>query len=91
MHPDLLILLGGGLTLFAMGLGGYRTLRYLNQKVRSLEASAGGAAVLSELDELQARVHELEGERERLLELEERIGFTERLLADRDSPRELKG
>lgn len=90
MHPDVLILLGGGLTLFAMGLGGYRTLRYLKQKVRSLEGSAGGAAVLSELDELRARVHELEGERERLLELEERIDFTERLLAKRDSPSELK-
>lgn len=90
MHPDVLILLGGGLTLFAMGLGGYRTLRYLKQKVRSLEGSAGGAAVLSELDELRARVHELEGERERLLDLEERIDFTERLLAKRDSRREVK-
>ena len=37
------------------------------------------AEILAELDDLRSRVHELEGGR--LLELEERIDFAERLLA----------
>ncbi|HEU4827665.1 MAG TPA: hypothetical protein VFT04_00585 [Gemmatimonadales bacterium] len=39
-----------------------------------------GAEVLMELDELRARVGELEADRVRLVEVEERLDFAERLL-----------
>jgi Tfp pilus assembly protein PilO len=37
----------------------------------------------AQVEMLEARVHQLEGERDRLLELEERVDFAERLLARR--------
>ena len=37
----------------------------------------------AQVETLEARVHQLEAERERLLELEERVDFAERLLAQR--------
>lgn len=40
-----------------------------------------GAEVLMEIDDLRARVGELEADRGRLVEVEERLDFAERLLA----------
>ncbi len=41
------------------------------------------AALQAEVDELRARVHELEGGQARILELEERLDFTERIIAQK--------
>lgn len=79
MDPDLLNFVGVVLTLGSVGIGGYAAIRILNAKLRKLDDRAPGAEILAELDDLRSRVHELEGGR--LLELEERIDFAERLLA----------
>ncbi len=50
---------------------------------RRIEGSAGGAGP-AEVEELRARVQELEAREMRLVELEERLDFTERLLARQD-------
>lgn len=47
-------------------------------------------ALLEELDHLRARVVDLEAMQNRMGELEERVDFTERLLAQKSEPRELK-
>lgn len=48
---------------------------------RRLERRASGDAGLGDtVTDLQARVHELEQQQSRMLELEERLDFTERLL-----------
>jgi len=51
----------------------------------------GGATsdVAHELDELRQRVADLEAERARLLELEDRVDFAERMLAQRDAAPQL--
>ena len=79
MDADFLNFVGVVLTLGTIGLGGYAAIRMLNMKFRKLEDRVPGAEILAELDDLRSRVHELEGGR--LLELEERIDFAERLLA----------
>jgi hypothetical protein len=45
------------------------------------------AALQAEVDELRARVHELEGTQSRLLDLEERLDFTERILTQKEPAR----
>ncbi len=55
---------------------------------RRLEGKVGpGGAVMAELEDLRARVRELEGTQGRLLELEERLDFTERILTQKDAAR----
>ncbi len=62
------------LTVFpALGKG---LTRYFERRV-----PAGESAILAEVEELRARVAVLEGDRERIVELEERLDFAERLLA----------
>jgi hypothetical protein len=46
-----------------------------------MEYREPGAELIAELEELRARVQELEGERTRVAELEERVEFAERILA----------
>lgn len=48
---------------------------------RRLEGRQADPTLRGEIDELRARVHELEGQQLRMAELEERLDFTERLLA----------
>lgn len=81
MDSDFLTFIGVVLTFATIGLGGYAAIRMLNVKLRRFEDRAPSAGSLAELDDLRSRVQELEGERERLLELEERVDFAERLLA----------
>lgn len=50
---------------------------------RRLEGRQRDPAVLAELDQLRQRVQDLEGVQGRVLELEERLDFAERLLAQR--------
>lgn len=49
------------------------------------------AAIQEELEQLRARVAELEGVPERVTELEERVDFSERLLARQREPEQLSG
>lgn len=48
-------------------------------------------ALLEELDHLRARMGDLEAMQGRMAELEERVDFTERLLAQKSESRELRG
>ena len=74
----------------AMGGAGaliYGAVALIGVGVKRLERSApDGAALAGELAELRERVAEGEGLRERVLELEERLDFAERLLAQRNEP-----
>ncbi len=55
---------------------------------RRLEGKgAQSAALQAEVDELRGRVHELEGTQSRLLDLEERLDFTERILTQKEPAR----
>ncbi len=47
---------------------------------RAARRGGPGAEVLTEIDDLRIRVGELEADRSRLLEVEERLDFAERLL-----------
>ncbi len=85
-----LIMMGPGETMSLIGvvLGvsflGSRLLTPVMQGWgRRLGGPEGGAdpALRVEVEELRARVQELEGQQARMYELEERLDFTERLLA----------
>lgn len=65
--------------LFAGGLGAVLLRGLWRWIERGTAATPGG-----DLEELKARVAELEAERGRVAELEERVDFAERLLADRE-------
>ena len=55
---------------------------------RRLEGKGGaGAALQAEVEELRARVHELEVSQGRILDLEERLDFTERILTQKEPAR----
>lgn len=56
-----------------------------------LKANPRPRSTAAELDELTARVAELEAERGHLVELEERVDFAERLLAAQQAPERLGG
>lgn len=57
---------------------------------RRLEGgAAAGAAVTGELNELRSRVQELEVQQARMLELEDRLDFAERMLAKQRDPARL--
>jgi prefoldin subunit 5 len=55
---------------------------------RRLEGKGTASAALqAEVEELRARVHELEASQGRLFELEERLDFTERILTQKEPAR----
>ena len=72
-----------------VGLGGYTAIRLLNILFGRLEKKAP-AGLAGELDDLRARIEELEAERARIVELEERVDFTERVLAGDGQGRNLE-
>jgi len=74
------LVLGAGAVLILRGPVG-RAL------ARRLEGTSGAAAELAaRVEELESRVAELEQDRTRTAELEERLDFAERLLARQDQP-----
>ena len=89
MDPDVLSFMAVMASLATVGLGGYTAIRVVNIVLRRLEGK-GGSALDGELDELRARVEQLEAERAHLLELEERVDFTERVLAGDGQGRRLE-
>ncbi|MBL8978076.1 MAG: hypothetical protein JNM53_06685 [Gemmatimonadetes bacterium] len=58
---------------------------------RRLEGSAGTAALRQELGEVYARLDELQQGQERIAELEGRLDFAERLLAQQREPERIPG
>ena len=71
--------LGVAGTFLFVGIAGYTGVRLVNVWVRRLMGSERDENLSAEMEELRARVHELESVR--IMELEERVDFTERLLA----------
>ena len=68
-------------TLGGTGVLIYFGIRMANIFTARIERRGGPAPeVLGELDDLRARVIDLEGDRTRLIEVEERLDFAERLL-----------
>jgi Tfp pilus assembly protein PilO len=57
---------------------------------RRLEGKAGDSGLKAEVEHLQARLGEIEGLQSRIAELEERVDFTERLLAQSREPDRLQ-
>jgi hypothetical protein len=84
MDSDFLNFVGVMITLSSIGLGGYFAVRLINILLTRVEARGGRAP--AELDELRGRIEELEADRVRMLELEERVDFTERVLAREGAP-----
>ena len=76
-------------TMATVGFGGYAAVRLINILLRRMEGS-GGPEALAELAELRARVEELEADRGRVLELEDRVDCTERVLAGDGQGRRLE-
>ena len=89
MDPDVLNFMAVIASVATVGLGGYTAIRVVNVLLRRLEGK-GGAGHDGELDDLRARVEQLEAERTHLLELEERVDFTERVLAGDGQGRRLE-
>ena len=81
MDPDFIGFMSVMGAFATLGVGVYTVIRFVNIRFRRMEQQAPGAEVLAELDDLRARVHELEGDRTRVAELEERVDFAERILA----------
>lgn len=74
-------ILGMGLGAFAM-FAIYRTVnRHLDRRHERFMAERNGSPGSSQLEELRARVEELEEGSLRMQDLEERLDFAERLLA----------
>jgi Tfp pilus assembly protein PilO len=78
-----------------VGLAGFPMLLYagfvaIRLWERRMESKTGSPELLRELDELRARVAGLESVEARVQELEERVDFSERLLA-RDTTPQLRG
>lgn len=80
----------------AMGLAGtaiYASVMLVSVWAKRMEGRSGESteAVRAELDELRARIEEGEQARTRITELEERLDFAERLLAQQREALRLPG
>jgi hypothetical protein len=89
---DVIKLFGVFLAMGGAGAVIYGAFALIGIGVKRLERSApDGAAIATELAELRERVAEGETLRDRVLELEERLDFAERLLAQRNEPARISG
>ncbi len=64
--------------------------KHLDRKWRAQEGGPGHEPILAELEEMRARLDGSDELRERVAELEERVDFAERILADGNRPDELR-
>jgi len=78
------LLLGAGLMLAAL------IWPLIKAIARRIEGGAAGAEVQAELEGLRERVRQLEEMQPRMLELEERVDFTERIVAQGRDPDRLQ-
>lgn len=86
MDPEKVLV--AGMMLAVMVLIGKVVIPIANAYARRVEGRGTGPVQSTELAELEARVHELELREARMAELEERLDFTERLIAQqRDGTR----
>ncbi len=77
-------------SLTALGFGLMRTVSgHLERRWRT-KHGGGGEQVLTELEELRSRLEGSEDIRDRVAELEERVDFAERLLAEGKRPDRLR-
>jgi Tfp pilus assembly protein PilO len=67
----------------------YPLMRAIGRRIEG-RASGVDPALRAELEQLQARVSEVEALQHRLMELEERVDFAERLLSQRREPQRLE-
>ncbi len=79
MDPEQVLV--AGMMLAVMVLIGKVVIPIANAYARRVEAKGDGLDERRGLAELEARVHELELREARVAELEERLDFTERLIA----------
>lgn len=89
MDPDVLSFMVVMASMATIGLGGYTAIRVINVVLKRIEGKSG-AGFIGELDDLRARVEQLEADRAHVLELEERVDFTERVLAGDSQGRRLE-
>jgi hypothetical protein len=87
MDPENLLV--AGMLLAGMALIGKVVIPIAHAYARRVEGKAGGSEQAREFAELEARVRELEIRESRVAELEERLDFTERLLAQQRDPTRL--
>jgi len=80
--------LGVATTFLLVIVGGYTGIRLVNVWARRLGRNDREENVATELEELRARLQELESVR--MMELEERVDFTERLLTQAQEPAQLR-
>ncbi|MDX2060443.1 MAG: hypothetical protein SFV24_21715 [Gemmatimonadales bacterium] len=76
--PEVLI---AGVVIVGIIVSGIILLPLIRAWARRLEGRSGDPALAAEVDHLRTRVAELEGIHHRVAELEERVDFSERLLA----------
>lgn len=87
MDPEQVLI--AGMMLAVMVLLGKVIIPIAQAYSRKLEGSARGARSAGEFAELEARVRELEARESRVAELEERMDFNERMLAQQRDPSRL--
>jgi len=80
--------LGVATTFLLVIVGGYTGIRLVNVWARRLGRNDREENVATELEELRARLQELESVR--MMELEERVDFTERPLTQAQEPAQLR-
>ncbi|HMV32119.1 MAG: hypothetical protein U0104_01660 [Gemmatimonadales bacterium] len=88
---QLLVMLGGSIPI--LGILGYTTFKILGPIAQAFARRIGGGggepdALRGEVDDLRAGMDEL---RHQLMETQERLDFTERLLARQRAPEQLPG
>lgn len=101
--PDVVVLGGGGqgpdvfetLAIIAVSVSlAWVTYKLLIPLIKAFAArieGKGNSALEHRVQELEQRVHEGEQAQQRVAELEERLDFAERLLAQREEPMRLRG
>lgn len=87
VFPIFGFILGGGVL-----FGVYKTLnRHLDRQHQGKLAGGTGSETRALVERLEARVEAMEQADRRIEELEERVDFAERVLAQREEPPALKG
>ncbi len=64
--------------------------KHLDRKMKVEQGGAGNEHLLAEMDELRTRLEGSDDLRERVADVEERLDFAERLLADGKRPDQLR-
>lgn len=85
LPPPVVVLIIAGM------LGVTALILYPVARAMARRLEGGGGAARGELEALRERVAELEQGHQRLAELEERLDFSERILAERREPGERRG